>query len=195
MTCRNPKTTPKPGGMDGPGSGQTEPVDGLSGVRHEGGVTLAQASMRNVGTCRCDAKGEVQAGDPCEDESTETQHRGGATRSRDERSVIGRDRRGGVARRTGPDNQRWEDLVQNAKPFNISKREVWEAYKKVKANQGAAGVDGQSIEEFDMELKDNLYKLWNRLASGSYQPPPVRRVEIPKAGGGSRPLGIPTMTS
>ncbi|WP_309568777.1 reverse transcriptase domain-containing protein [Paraburkholderia sp. BL6669N2] len=70
---------------------------------------------------------------------------------------------------------------------------MWEAYKKVKANRGAAGVDRQTIEEFDSRLADNLYKLWNRLASGSYQPPPVRRVEIPKAGGGVRPLGIPTV--
>jgi len=80
-----------------------------------------------------------------------------------------------------------------AKPFDISKREVWEAFKKVKANQGAAGVDGQSIGEFEANLADNLYKLWNRLSSGSYLPPPVRRVDIPKANGGTRPLGIPTV--
>jgi hypothetical protein len=63
----------------------------------------------------------------------------------------------------------------------------------VKANQGAAGVDGQSIEDFEANLSGNLYKLWNRMSSGSYFPPPVRRVEIPKAGGGIRPLGIPTV--
>jgi group II intron reverse transcriptase/maturase len=63
----------------------------------------------------------------------------------------------------------------------------------VKANQGAAGVDGQSIEEFEARLAGNLYKLWNRLSSGSYLPPPVRRVDIPKANGGTRPLGIPTV--
>jgi RNA-directed DNA polymerase len=80
-----------------------------------------------------------------------------------------------------------------AKPFDISKREVWEAFKKVKANQGASGVDGQSIAEFEADLADNLYKLWNRLSSGSYLPPPVRRVDIPKANGGTRPLGIPTV--
>jgi len=193
MTCRNPTLTPKPGGMDGPGPGQTLPADGLSGVRHEGGVTPAQALIRNVGTCRCDAKGEVQAGDPCEGESTEAQHRGGAARSRNEGSVIGPDRRGSVAWRSGPDNRQREDRARGAKPFGISKREVWEAYKKVKANQGAAGIDGQSIEQFESRLANNLYKLWNRMASGSYQPPPVRRVDIPKAGGGSRPLGIPTV--
>jgi len=80
-----------------------------------------------------------------------------------------------------------------AKPFDIPKREVWEAFKRVKANQGAAGVDGQSIEDFEARLTANLYKLWNRLSSGSYMPPPVRRVDIPKASGGTRPLGIPTV--
>jgi hypothetical protein len=80
-----------------------------------------------------------------------------------------------------------------AKPFDIPKWEVWEAFKKVKANRGAAGVDAQSIAEFEAGLADNLYKLWNRLSSGSYFPPPVRRVDIPKAKGGTRPLGIPTV--
>jgi RNA-directed DNA polymerase len=83
--------------------------------------------------------------------------------------------------------------VDKAKPFAIPKREVWEAFKRVKANQGAAGVDGQSILEFEASLSGNLYRLWNRLSSGSYFPPPVRRVEIPKADGGVRPLGIPTV--
>src|SRR5262245_37793995 len=80
-----------------------------------------------------------------------------------------------------------------AKPFDIPKREVWEAFKRVKANQGAAGVDAQSIAELEGDLSNNLYKLWNRLSSGSYFPPPVRRVDIPKADGGTRPLGIPTV--
>jgi group II intron reverse transcriptase/maturase len=83
--------------------------------------------------------------------------------------------------------------VDKAKPFSIAKREVWEAFKRVKANQGAAGVDGQSIADFEANLSGNLYKLWNRLSSGSYFPPPVRRVDIPKASGGTRPLGIPTV--
>lgn len=83
--------------------------------------------------------------------------------------------------------------MEQAKPFCISKQQVWEAYKRVKANKGAAGVDGQTIEAFEDELKDNLYKLWNRLASGSYFPPPVLRVEIPKGDGRMRPLGIPTV--
>lgn len=80
-----------------------------------------------------------------------------------------------------------------AKSFPITKRQVWEAYKRVKANRGAAGVDGQTIEQFEEDLSNNLYKLWNRLASGSYMPQAVRRVEIPKSDGGMRPLGIPTV--
>ncbi len=83
--------------------------------------------------------------------------------------------------------------MDKAKPFDIPKREVWEAYKRVKANQGSAGVDGQSIEQFEGDLENNLYRLWNRLCSGSYFPPPVRRVDIPKSDGGTRPLGIPTV--
>src|SRR5512134_2384404 len=83
--------------------------------------------------------------------------------------------------------------MDRAKPFDIPKREVWEAYKKVRANQGAAGVDGQSIADFEADLSNNLYKLWNRLSSGSYFPPPVRRVDIPKDDGRIRPLGIPTV--
>jgi RNA-directed DNA polymerase len=83
--------------------------------------------------------------------------------------------------------------MTGAKPFDIPKRRVWEAFKSIKANHGAAGVDGQTIEIFEARLGDNLYKLWNRLSSGSYHPSPVRRVDIPKAGGGMRPLGIPTV--
>ena len=84
--------------------------------------------------------------------------------------------------------------MSEAKPFCISKREVWEAYKRVKANQGAAGVDEQSIADFERDLKGNLYKIWNRMSSGSYFPAPVRTVKIPKANGGERKLGIPTVS-
>ena len=84
--------------------------------------------------------------------------------------------------------------MARAKPFDIPKREVWEAYKRVRANQGTAGVDEQSIADFEADLTNSLYKLWNRLSSGSYHPPPVRRVDIPKGEGGqTRPLGIPTV--
>jgi RNA-directed DNA polymerase len=84
--------------------------------------------------------------------------------------------------------------MSEAKPYRISKQEVWKAYEKVKANKGAAGVDEQSIEDFDKKLKDNLYKIWNRMSSGSYFPPPVLAVEIDKDGGGKRKLGIPTVS-
>jgi RNA-directed DNA polymerase len=80
------------------------------------------------------------------------------------------------------------------KPFGISRWEVWDAYLKVKSNQGAAGLDRQSIEEFEKDLKNNLYKIWNRMSSGSYFPPPVLTVKIPKAKGGERTLGIPTVS-
>jgi len=84
--------------------------------------------------------------------------------------------------------------VSKPKPYVISKEVVWEAYRKVKANKGAAGIDGESIAEFERDLKGNLYKLWNRMSSGSYFPPPVRMVEIPKPGGqGVRVLGVPTV--
>jgi RNA-directed DNA polymerase len=81
-----------------------------------------------------------------------------------------------------------------AKSYKISKKIVYEAYKKVKANQGAAGVDEETIEEFDGKLGRNLYKIWNRLSSGSYYPPPVKGVPIPKKSGGIRTLGIPTIS-
>ena len=80
------------------------------------------------------------------------------------------------------------------KPFDIPKRLVWEAYERVKANKGAAGVDGVSVEAFETDLQGNLYKIWNRMSSGSYFPPPVKAVEIPKPhGGGTRVLGVPTV--
>jgi group II intron reverse transcriptase/maturase len=80
-----------------------------------------------------------------------------------------------------------------SKPFAISKMEVWEAWKQVKANAGAAGIDGQTIAAFEERVRDNLDKLWNRLSSGSYFPPPVREVEIPKGDGRVRVLGVPTV--
>jgi len=84
--------------------------------------------------------------------------------------------------------------VKSAKPFDISKRLVWEAYKEVKANRGAAGVDEESIEAFEVNLKGNLYRIWNRMSSGSYFPPPVKAVSIPKKSGGTRVLGVPTVS-
>ncbi|MFD7447278.1 group II intron reverse transcriptase/maturase [Streptomyces sp. NPDC059909] len=85
-------------------------------------------------------------------------------------------------------------LKSQAKPFDISKWEVKEAWEEVRANRGAPGVDGQSIDDFEKDLKNNLYRVWNRMSSGSYFPPPVRAVAIPKPhGGGTRMLGIPAV--
>ena len=84
--------------------------------------------------------------------------------------------------------------MDKAKPFCISKYDVWEAYKRVKANKGAAGVDGESLADFEEDLKNNLYKIWNRMSSGCYFPPPVRAVDIDKKDGGLRRLGIPTVS-
>ena len=82
------------------------------------------------------------------------------------------------------------------RPFDISKQLVWAAYQKVKANAGAAGIDGQSLADFAQDERDNLYKIWNRMSSGSYFPPPVKAVEIPKADGkGVRVLGVPTVAA
>ena len=87
-----------------------------------------------------------------------------------------------------------EDFIEMGKPYNIKKQAVYEAFKRVKANGGSAGVDEQSIAEFEKNLKNNLYKIWNRMNSGSYFPPPVKLVEIPKKSGGKRGLGIPTVS-
>lgn len=84
--------------------------------------------------------------------------------------------------------------MDKAKPFCISKYDVWEAYKRVKANKGAAGVDGESLADFEEDLKNNLYKIWNRMSSGCYFPPPVRAVDIDKKDGGLRRLGIPSVS-
>jgi len=87
-----------------------------------------------------------------------------------------------------------DELKAPGKPFDISKRAVWEAWEKVKANKGAPGVDEVTVAEFESDLKNNLYKIWNRLSSGTYFPPPVRAVEIPKPhGGGTRILGVPSV--
>ena len=83
--------------------------------------------------------------------------------------------------------------MPETKPYDIPKQLVWDAFQRVKANRGAAGVDGESLEAFEKDLKGNLFKIWNRMSSGSYFPPPVRLVEIPKDNGGTRPLGIPTV--
>jgi RNA-directed DNA polymerase len=87
-----------------------------------------------------------------------------------------------------------EEVIDKTKPFTIQKRQVARAFNLVKANAGSAGIDQQSLSDFERNLKDNLYTLWNRLSSGSYFPPPVKAVAIPKKTGGERVLGIPTVS-
>src|SRR5215469_11232894 len=127
-------------------------------------------------------------------ESTEAEHWGGPTRMSDESPVTGLEQRGRVRwcinETTG---NRMNSMYATNKPFNIEKRLVYEAYKAVKSNHGAAGVDEQSIEQFEADLSGNLYKIWNRMSSGTYFPPPVRAVAIPKKSGGERILGVPTV--
>ena len=83
--------------------------------------------------------------------------------------------------------------MTETKPFCISKALVWEAWQRVKANKGAAGIDGQTIKMFESDLSKNLYRIWNRMSSGSYFPPAVKAVPIPKKSGGERMLGVPTV--
>jgi len=128
-------------------------------------------------------------------ESTNAGHRDGLPRSSDEVSVMETERRGQPVQSKDegqPENGR--NLQIGTKPFTIPKKLVYEAFKRVKANKGGYGIDAQGVSDFEQDLKNNLYKLWNRISSGSYHPPPVMRVEIEKPGGGVRPLGIPTVT-
>ena len=111
----------------------------------------------------------------------------------DESLEMGPERRGCIDQPEPGPTRNGRSPRHKAKPFEIPKRQVWEAYKRVRENQGAAGVDGQSIADFEADLAGNLYKVWNRMSSGTWFPPPVRRVNIPKGNGGTRPLGIPTV--
>ena len=100
------------------------------------------------------------------------------------------ERRGRAVSAREPANPQGEEPARRAKPFELSKRLVWEAYKRVKANREAAGVDEQFLKEFERELADNLYQLWNRMASGRYLAPLGKAVAIPKKSGGERVLGV-----
>ena len=87
-----------------------------------------------------------------------------------------------------------DEILDKTKPFTVPKALVWKAFQHVKANQGSSGVDKQSIEQFEQNLSKNLYKIWNRMSSGTYFPPAVKGVEIPKKQGGTRLLGVPTVS-
>ena len=153
-----------------------------------------QAVAWNVGTCRADAKGEPQEIFPEERESTDAAHRGGSACSNDEVPVMGMERRSRHIQtdQRGP-TRKGMSQSGTVKPFDIPKQTVMEAWRLVKRNGGAGGIDGVSIEQFERKLKKNLYTIWNRMSSGSYHPAPVLRVDIPKKSGGTRPLGIPTV--
>jgi RNA-directed DNA polymerase len=121
-------------------------------------------------------------------------HRGGVVRSSDEDAVMAVERRGNVNLSRLSDNRKRDDSMIETKSFAISKREVWEAWKIVRRNRGGPGIDGETIEVFEQSLSKNLYKLWNRMASGSYMPKGVKRVDIPKPDGSTGPLGIPSVS-
>lgn len=134
-------------------------------------------------------------GYPRKAERTDASTRGGTPRSSEEVPETGRSQ-GGVLFVTGNRSQlrkSKEEPREKVKPFCIKKMSVMEAYQRVRANRGTYGVDKVSLEEFERNLSNNLYKIWNRMSSGSYIPPAVRRVDIPKKGGKTRPLGIPTV--
>src|SRR6202162_255346 len=125
--------------------------------------------------------------------NTDAGVRGGVVHSSEESLVTRGERRGGVdqsGRAATP--QAGMSGRTSTKPYVIAKRAVWEAYQRVKANRGAAGIDEETIAMFEQNLSKILSKLWNRMSSGSYFPPPVKQVEIPKGKGGTRRLGIPT---
>src|SRR3954453_2166140 len=194
MTCRNAKDDVKTGGS---ASFRDQfggcPEDCPSDIRHVGGAKPDQALVGNVRTCRPDAKGDVQAAQTAR---IRVPMRGtGAEQLVGGRKVLSWNWTKGAAvfRRDPEPTGSGRSSVAKVKPFSIPKRDVWDAFQKVKANQGAAGVDGQTIAEFEADLANNLYRLWNRMSSGSYFPPPVRRVDLPKSDGRTRPLGIPTV--
>lgn len=156
---------------------------------------MGEATTRNVGTFGVDANGEATSGGNHEGERTNATPRDGAPRRSDDARESGLSK-GGACRGAvlgGPTSD-GRSPKDTAKPFCIARQEVLDAYYKVKSNKGAAGIDEQSIAEFERDLKRNLYRIWNRLSSGSYFPPPVRTVKIPKASGGERTLGIPTVS-
>ena len=165
------------------------PAYGPDGSRCIGGMISIQALVRNVRTL-LQMRREMTNGQHHE-EDTDAGARGGAARSRG--SLCNG---GGAKGRRYPADKRCQPSgmngVASAKPYGIAKCMVWEAYQQVKTNRGAAGIDDETIDDFEQNLSRILYKLWNRMSSGSYYPPPVKQVEIPKASGGTRKLGVPT---
>jgi RNA-directed DNA polymerase len=144
-----------------------------------------------------DVKGKAQAGETPVRPNTNDLYEIGLSHSSEEASVMGVERRAEVTQLRLPlttSRKRGRGSGAETKSIPIAKRKVWEAYKKVRSNKGAAGIDEETIEMYEERLEDNLYMLWNRMSSGSYFPPPVLEVEIPKDDGRrKRKLGIPTV--
>jgi RNA-directed DNA polymerase len=148
------------------------------------------------GKSHTDGKGNAQAGQTLVRQNTDAVCDGGLSRSSDEVPVMGAERRAKVIQLELPlatfiDKGR--DSGIETKSLPITKRMIWESYKKVRRNKGAAGIDKETLGMYEERLKDNLYILWNRMSSGSYFPPSVLEVEIPKGDGRMRKLGIPTV--
>lgn len=192
MTHRNSEILSKPEGPHAPGQAHQVPDYRVGGRRCKGGMSQSQAPMRNTGTCRPAVKGNSQMAKSMR-RNTDAGHRGGAARSSVEASVMDVEQRSRIVTPAPLANLAREEPKIAGRLFDVSKQEVWEAFKKVKANRGSAGIDGKSIEDFEARVGDNLYKIWIRLRSGSYFPPAVKAVEIPKSRGGMRVLGIPTV--
>ena len=202
-----PRTKARPGGGS---SARERPACGLGGARCIGGVSSLQALAWNRRTRRPDSDGQAkwaklalwsreggpQASNTARGTSTEAGHGGGPTRSSEEGSVMGLEPRGRVDQGHTEANPQGEEPKGRPKPevksFEIRKRLIYQAWEKVRANRGAPGVDAVSIAEFAGKERDNLYKLWNPMSSGSYFPGPVRAAQIPKDhGAGVRTLGVP----
>lgn len=141
-------------------------------------------------------KGRVQEGKTPSRPNTNDLVDGGSNRSSDEDSVMELERRVGIIQLEIPLTTSEKGRRKNSMPAKgipITRSMVWRAYKKVRSNKGSAGVDGESLRSFEKHQEDNLYKLWNRLTSGSYFPKAVKEVSIPKKDGRKRKLGIPTV--
>ena len=139
-------------------------------------------------------EGRTESGKYSDWDSADVPHRGGVARISEEGAGMVLERRGNVDLLILSDNRKRDDLMIKTKSFDVSKREVWEAWKVVRRNRGGPGIDGESVERFERKLSKNLYKLWNRMASGSYMLQGVKRVDIPKPDGGTRPLGVSSVS-
>lgn len=164
----------------------------LSNTRWIGGVTIAQALCENVGTLMVMESEKQQMRRPHKSESNNASLRGGLTRISSEGAVMELEQRSQLGTVKGQ-QQQWMNAQEQQKEYDISQEEVLEAWHNVQKKGGVGGVDGIGIKDFEKDLNKNLYKLWNRMSSGSYHPKAVMRVEIPKNDGKMRPLGIPTI--